>query len=126
MEVKVHEDVVKCDSNALVNEVAKLIRDHKVRHIFVVEHSKLVGVIGGIDINNKVVAEGKDPKHVKVKEIMNKVESVSKDKELEYAYAIMRNFNTFTCPIINDNDELVGYYKFAEVCDAINSRMGDN
>ena len=123
METKIHEDVVKCDSNAAISEVAKLIRDNKVRHVFVVEHSKLVGVVGGIDINNKVVAEGKDPKHVKAKDIMNKVQSVAKSQEIEYAYAIMRNFNTFTCPVVNDNNELIGYYKFAEVCGAINSKI---
>ena len=123
METKIYEDVVKCDSNAAISEVAKLIRDNNLRHIFVVEHNKLVGVVGGIDINNKVVAEGKDSKHVKAKDIMNKVQSVTKNQEIEYAYAIMRNFNTFTCPVVNDNNELVGYYKFAEVCDAINSKI---
>lgn len=122
MEAKIHSDVVKCEANASISEVAKIIRDNKVRHVFVVESNKLVGVLGGIDINNKVVAEGKDPKHVKAKDIMNKVESVTKDQEIEYAYAIMRNFNTFTCPVV-DNHKLIGYYKFAEVCEAINSKV---
>ena len=123
METKIHEDIVKCDSNAAISEVAKLIKDNKVRHVFVVEHNKLVGVVGGIDINNKVVAEGKDPKHVKAKDIMNKVQSATESQEIEFAYAIMRNFNTFTCPVVNGSNELVGYYKFAEVCDAINSKI---
>lgn len=123
MEAKIYSDVVKCEANMSISEVAKLIRDKKVRHVYVVEGNKLVGVVGGIDINNKVVAEGKDPKNVKAKDIMNKVECVTKEQEREYAYAIMRNFNTFTCPVVNENNELVGYYKFADVCDAINKKI---
>ena len=123
MEAKIHQDVVKCEVSMPINEVAKLIRDKKLRHVYVVEHGKLVGVVGGIDINNKVVAEGKDPKIVKANDIMNKVQYISKNQELEYAYAIMRNFNTFTCPVVNDNKELVGYCKFAEVCEAINKKI---
>lgn len=123
MKPKIYEDVVKCESNMPISEVAKLIRDNKVRHVFVVENNKLVGVVGGIDINNKVVAEGKDPKHVKAKDIMNKVESVKAEQEIEYAYAIMRNFNTFTCPVVDEKDSLMGYYKFADVCEAINARI---
>ena len=123
METKIHEDIVKCDENAAISEVAKLIKDNKVRHVFVVEHNKLVGVVGGIDINNKVVAEGKDPNHMKAKEIMNNVQSATKSQEIEFAYAIMRNFNTLTCPVVNDDNELVGYYKFADVCDVINSKI---
>lgn len=123
MEPKIYEDVVKCESSVPISEVAKLIRDNKVRHVFVVENNKLIGVVGGIDINNKVVAESKDPKHVKAKEIMNKVESIKTGQAIEYAYAIMRNFNTFTCPVVDDKDNLIGYYKFAEVCESINTRI---
>ncbi len=123
MEVKIHTDVVKCEANAPINEVAKLIRDNKVRHVFVVENNKLTGVVGGIDINNKVVAEGRDPKHVKAKDIMNKVESVKAGQAVEYAYAVMRNFNTFTCPVVDEKDSLIGYYKFADVCESINARI---
>ena len=123
MEPKIYTDVIKCESTTPISEVAKLIRDNKVRHVFVVEKNKLVGVVGGIDINNKVVAEGKDPKIVKAKDIMNKVESVTKEQVVEYAYAIMRNFNTFTCPVVSDSGELIGYYKFADVCESINQKI---
>ncbi|MEK6984112.1 MAG: CBS domain-containing protein [Nanoarchaeota archaeon] len=123
MEPKIHKDVIKCESITTIKDVAKLIRDNKVRHIYVEENGKLVGVVGGIDINNKVVAEGKDPKVIKAKDIMNNVEFVTKDQKIEYAYAIMRNFNTFTCPVVDDNKKLIGYYKFAEICEAINEKI---
>jgi|SRR3989338_987971 len=123
MEVKIHTDIVKCEASTSVSDVAKAIRDNKVRHVFVVENDKLVGVLGGLDINNKVVAEGKEPKHVKAKDIMNKVEFVTEDQAIEYAYAIMRNFNTFTCPVVDEKGSLIGYYKFADVCETISARI---
>ena len=123
MEAKIYKDIVRCESKMAISEVAKLIRDNKVRHVYVVDNNKLVGVVGGLDINNKVVAEGKDPKKVSAKDIMNKAVFVKNDQELEYAYAVMRNFNTFVCPIVNGNEELIGYYKFADVCEAINEKI---
>src|SRR3989338_10097759 len=123
MEAKVYEDVVKCESGISITEVARLIKNKNVRHVFVVEKNVLVGVVGGIDINNKVVAEGKDPKKVTAKDIMNNVESVTEDQAIEYAYAIMRNFNTFTCPVVDEKGSLIGYYKFADVCETISARI---
>lgn len=123
MQAKIHKDIVKCEVNMPISEVAKIIRDKKVRHVYVVENNNLVGVVGGIDINNKVVAEGKDPKHVKANDIMNEVQSVTESQDVEYAYVIMRNFNTFTCPVVDDNKHLIGYYKFAEVCEAIDAKI---
>ena len=123
MKAQIYKDIAKCETKAPIFEVAQLIRDFKVRHVYVVENGKLSGVVGGIDINNKVVAEGKDPKNVTAKDIMNNVESVTEDQAIEYAYAIMRNFNTYTCPVVDKNKHLVGYYKFADVCDAINTKI---
>ncbi|MBR9706350.1 CBS domain-containing protein [Candidatus Pacearchaeota archaeon] len=118
-----HKEIIKCDSNASITEVAKLIKDHEVRHVYVLENGKLAGVVGGIDINNKVVAEGKNCQDIKAKDIMNKVESVKEKEEIEHAYVIMRNYNTFICPVVNEDNELLGYYKFAEVCEEIDNKI---
>ena len=48
-----------------------------------------------------------------------------KSQDAEFAYAIMRNFNTFTCPVVDENKELLGYYKFEEVCEAINKKIDE-
>ena len=126
MKATIHEDSVKVESGQSLFEVAKVIRDNKVRHAYVVEKNKLVGVVGGIDIINKAVAEGKDVKLLKAKDIMNDVKFVTSGQKIEYAYAIMRNFNTFTCPVVNEHKELIGYYKFAEACEAINNMIESN
>jgi len=121
--MKLHKEVIRCDSSLSIQEVAALIRDNQVRHVYVTEKDKLVGILGGIDINNKIIAEGKTYKDLKVKDIMNDVKFVKEDQKPEYAFAIMRNFNTFICPVVDKDERLLGYYKFAEVCDEIHDRL---
>ena len=123
MDATIYRDVITCEASANISDVAKIIRDHRVRHVYIIEHGKLVGVLGGIDINNKIVALGKDPNAATARDVMNPVESATKDQRLEYAYAIMRNFNTFTCPVVDEQKQLLGYYKFADVCEAINEHV---
>ena len=60
---------VKLTDNAV--SVAKKLHDFQERRIFVVDEKKApVGIISIVDINDRVVARGKDPKKVKAKDIM--------------------------------------------------------
>jgi len=52
--------------------VAKKLHDFQERRIFVLNEKKFpVGIISIVDINDRVVARGKDPKKTKAKEIMS-------------------------------------------------------
>jgi CBS domain-containing protein len=63
----------KCSEDESVVDVAKKLRNINLRHIFVVDKNDFpVGIISVIDINNRVVALGKDPKELKAKDIMSK------------------------------------------------------
>lgn len=60
--VKLEEDVVT---------VAKRLHDFQERRIFVLDNKKFpVGIISIVDINDRLVARGKDPKKTKAKDIM--------------------------------------------------------
>ena len=62
-----------CKEDETVVEVAKKLRTTTLRHIFVVNTAFYpTGIISVIDINNRVVAEGKDAKSLKAKDIMSK------------------------------------------------------
>jgi len=62
-----------CNEEESVMDVSKKLRATTLRHIFVVNSQFYpTGIISVIDINNRVVAEGKDAKTVKAKEIMSK------------------------------------------------------
>ena len=62
-----------CNEDELIVEVAKKLRKTTLRHVFVVnKESHPQGIISVLDINNRVVAEGKDPAVMKAKDIMTK------------------------------------------------------
>ena len=61
-----------CNEGDTVIEVAKKLRTSTLRQLFVVENNQPVGVISTTDINNRVVAEGKDPHNLQAKDIMSK------------------------------------------------------
>lgn len=60
--------IVKPDDT--IERVAKILSRHKVGSAVVVENEEIVGVITDRDILDKVVAKGRDPKTVKVREVM--------------------------------------------------------
>ena len=55
-----------------IERVARILSRHKVGSAVVVENEEIVGVITDRDILDKVVAKGRDPKTVKVCEVMTK------------------------------------------------------
>ncbi|MBP7708332.1 CBS domain-containing protein [Candidatus Pacearchaeota archaeon] len=60
---------VKLEETAV--DVAKKLHDFQERRIFVLNEKKSpAGIISIVDINDRVVARGKDPKKTKAKEIM--------------------------------------------------------
>ena len=56
--------------NDSVHKVARILSKNKVGSAVVVENDEIVGIITDRDILDKVVAKGRDPKSVKVKEVM--------------------------------------------------------
>jgi len=60
--------IVKPDDT--VHKVAKILARNRVGSAVVVENDEIVGVVTDRDILDKVVAKGKDPKKVKVRDIM--------------------------------------------------------
>jgi predicted transcriptional regulator len=120
--MELHTDIVTCKQQDTITEVAKIIRDRRVRHVYVLEKGILTGVIAGMDINNKIVAEAKDARKMVAENIMNKVMAV-REAQVEKAYAVMRNFNTFICPVTDTQGKLIGYYKFAEICETLHRSL---
>ena len=62
--------IVKPDDT--IERVARTLSRHKVGSAVVVDDDEIVGVITDRDILDKVVAKGRDPKTVKVREVMTK------------------------------------------------------
>src|SRR3989338_3390610 len=70
-----------------VVEAARFLKKHQLRRAFVVDTSgSPVGILSTSDISSSVVAEGKNPALLKVKDIMNKhIFVVKEDQDLTFA-----------------------------------------
>lgn len=62
---------IKIEYGKSVQEAAKEMVKHRVGSIIVVKHKNPVGIITETDLNKKIVASGKDPKKLKVEDIMS-------------------------------------------------------
>lgn len=106
-------DVVFCNPNDSVLEVSKILRDTRSRHLLVIdEDKKPVGVISAIDINNRVVAEGKNASELIAEEIMTKpIETIEVSSTCEEAYKKMVERGTYSIPVTEDG-HLIGSLSF--------------
>jgi len=98
-----------CNENDSVIDVAKKLREISLRHIFVVDENKSpIGIISVIDINNRVVAEGKNLNDLFAKDIMSKpIEIYDIDDEIEEVYKEMISKNHVMSPVVKNN-EMIG------------------
>lgn len=106
--------VLSCDKNQSVFEVARILRESNERHIIVKDNENPVGIVSTTDINNRLVAEGKDSKKTKAQEIMTK-EIMTEDSEspLGKVYFDMLKRNIFSCPIV-EKGKLIGVLDMKE------------
>jgi len=73
-----------------VEKVAKILARNKVSSAVVMDKDEIIGIVTDRDILNKVVARGKDPKEVKVSEIMTKTPiTIEYDYDIQDAIELM-------------------------------------
>ncbi|MGK0209001.1 MAG: CBS domain-containing protein [Patescibacteria group bacterium] len=63
-----------CNENDSIIDIAKKLKIITLNHIFVLDENEYpVGIISITDMNNRVIAEGKNPTELTAKDIMSKV-----------------------------------------------------
>ncbi len=62
---------IKIEYGKTVQEAAKKMVKHRVGSIIVIKKNKAVGIITETDLNKRIVAQAKDPRKVKVEEVMS-------------------------------------------------------
>jgi len=99
---------VKIESNALIIEAAKLMRDKNIGSVIVVEKRKVLGIVTERDLVRRVLAENRDLKTVKMREIMSTpVFSISPEEEVVNAAHIMRQ-RGIRRVVVMDKEALIG------------------
>jgi CBS domain-containing protein len=98
-------------------EVAKKLHDFQERRIFVVNRKKMpIGVISLVDINDRLVARGKDPKKTKAKEIMSYPLAlvIDANEDADEAVRKMLVKDNFYCPV-TEKGVLKGLLTYANI-----------
>jgi CBS domain-containing protein len=110
------------DAEKSVAYAAKMMRDEDVGLAPIVVGDKLIGMLTDRDIAIRVVAEGRDPGQVKVREVASKqVVTIDPQQDLDEALRIMAKHQVRRLPVVEEDGKLVGVVAQADV-----ARTGDD
>ena len=112
------EEVVTIRGSATVATAVKLMKEKGLRALIVARRhdQDAYGIVTETDIVRKVVAFGRDPKKMRVWEIMTKpCIVVNPDLGVEYAARLFINTGIRCAPVIKD--ELLGIISFTDILD---------
>ena len=115
------KEVVYIGGNKTVAAAIELMRKSKVSSLVVNRRSQADawGIVTRKDVVNKVVDPGKDPKKVKVHEIMTKpLVMVSPGLALKYCARLMHHAGIRRAPVF-DGKEIIGILSNTDVFNAI-------
>jgi CBS domain-containing protein len=107
-------DVLMISPNASMAEVAKIMGDRHVGSLVVVEKDKATGIVTERDLLSDVIALGKDPKKVRVKDCMSKglftIRPIATAKEA--AQEMMRKKGRL---VVTEQNQVVGIVTAADL-----------
>jgi len=101
-------DPVTVSPICLVYEVAKLMRDKEIGSVIIVDETMVVGIATERDLVRRVLAGDRDPKKVRIKEVMSSpVISISQSEDIVYAAQLMKKQRIRRLAVM-DGKNLVG------------------
>jgi len=84
------KEVIMIDENASVKESADVMNDLEISSIIATRNGKPIGIITERDLLKRIVAEGRNAKKTKVKDIMSSpLTVIMPDMQLEEAVRLM-------------------------------------
>ncbi len=112
------KNVELADSGMSLRHAAQKMRDGDFGSLPVGENDRLVGMITDRDIAVRAVAEGKDPRKTKVREIMSdKVLYCFEDQPMDEVARNMGKNQVRRLPVLNRKKRLVGILALGDLAD---------
>ena len=106
------------DADQPVSYAAKMMKDEDVGLAPIVEGDRLVGALTDRDITVRVVAEGRDPQTVKVRDVASTdVITVDPQQDLDEALKLMARHQVRRLPVVEEDGRLVGVVAQADVAE---------
>jgi CBS domain-containing protein len=104
------------DADKPVAYAAQMMKEEDVGLAPVVEGDRLVGALTDRDIVTRVVAEGRDPQSVPVREVASKdLVTIEPQQDLDEALRLMASYQVRRLPVVEDDGRLVGVVAQADV-----------
>jgi CBS domain-containing protein len=104
------------DASKPVAYAAKMMKEEDVGLAPIVEGDRLVGALTDRDIVTRVVAEGRDPQSVTVREVAStELVTVDPQQDLDEALRLMASHQVRRLPVVEEDGRLVGVLAQADV-----------
>ena len=120
-------DPCAIEADKPVSYAARMLKDEDVGLAPIVEGDRLVGTLTDRDIVTRVIAEGKDPQSVTVREVASTdVVTVDPEQDLDEALRLMASNQVRRLPVVDEDGRLVGVVAQADVArQAKDKQTGD-
>lgn len=116
-------DLVCCAPTDYVMDAAKLMEDNNIGCILITDNNILKGILTDRDITLLVVADGRDPRKVQVKEIMKTdIITGKSDWDLFEATKLMADKKIRRLPI-QTNGKLEGFVSLADLAPVVKKEL---
>lgn len=101
--------VITLDLSKSVFHAAKILSSKNIGSVIITEKGDAVGILTERDIVKKIVAKGKDPKKVKLFQVMSKpLKAIYVHQTIQDAALAMREKNIKRLAVVDKNNKLVG------------------
>jgi CBS domain-containing protein len=104
------------DADKPVAHAAKMMKDEDVGLAPIVEGNRLVGTLTDRDIVTRVVAEGRDPQSVTVREVAStQLVTIDPQEDLDEALRLMASNQIRRLPVVEEGGRLIGVVAQADI-----------
>jgi CBS domain-containing protein len=108
--------VITLPQDAAVKDAAETLKKNAIGSIIVLHKSEPVGILTERDLVFKVMAPGKDPKKVKLKQVMSSpLKAVGPEVDIEDAAKMMRDERIKRLPVVSNKGKLIGILSETDV-----------
>jgi CBS domain-containing protein len=104
------------DGETSVLHAAQFMTKHQIGALLVLEGEHIAGMFSERDILQQVVADGRDPAHTRVADVMTvEVACCTPDTSLEEARGAMKNRRIRHLPVVDGDERLLGIISIGDL-----------
>ncbi len=118
------KEITSLPESASVLDAAKFMADMNVGTVMVEDGAKPLGILTDRDIITKVLAQGRDPAQVKLRDVMAKpVTTISEELDILDATRQMSQSKVRRCAVVNAEGKLTGVIALDDILMCIGEEM---